>query len=83
MIKRTFYFGNACELSKHNNQLVVDYGQDETFNRQASFEDIGLMVVDHYQVKFSTALIRWIGRKLPNSQQKLKKGKPNIKADFP
>jgi len=58
MIKRTLYFGNACELSKHNNQLVVDYGQDEILNRQVPIEDIGLMLVDHYQVKLSTALIQ-------------------------
>ncbi|MBN2175294.1 MAG: type II CRISPR-associated endonuclease Cas1 [Bacteroidales bacterium] len=57
MIKRTLYIGNPCFLLKKQNQLVVDYG-DGVENKQVPIEDIGLMVVDHYQVKMTTALIQ-------------------------
>lgn len=57
MIKRTLYFGNPCSLLKKQNQLIVDYG-DDLENRQVPIEDIGLMVVDHYQVKMTAALVQ-------------------------
>ncbi len=57
MIKRTLYFGNPCFLLKKQNQLVVDYGDDSEI-KQVPIEDIGLMVVDHYQVKMTTALMQ-------------------------
>ena len=58
MIKRTLFFGNPCELYKQNNQLIVDYKKEEELNKQVPIEDIGLMVVDHYQVKLTAALIQ-------------------------
>lgn len=57
MIKRTLYFGNPCFLMKKQNQLVVNY-DDESEKKQVPIEDIGLMVVDHYQVKMTTALMQ-------------------------
>ncbi|MEZ5195928.1 MAG: type II CRISPR-associated endonuclease Cas1 [Bacteroidales bacterium] len=57
MIKRTLYFGNPCFLMKKQNQLVVDYGKEKE-QKQVPIEDIGLMVVDHYQVKLTAALIQ-------------------------
>lgn len=57
MIKRTLYFGNPCFLSRKLNQLVVEY-EDETESRQVPIEDIGLVVIDHYQVKMTAALMQ-------------------------
>ncbi|MEZ5083277.1 MAG: type II CRISPR-associated endonuclease Cas1 [Bacteroidales bacterium] len=57
MIKRTLYFGNPCFLLKKQNQLVVDYGKEQE-QKQVPIEDIGLLVVDHYQVKLTAALIQ-------------------------
>ena len=37
---------------------MIDYGDDEKENRQVPIEDIGLMVLDHYQVKLTTALMQ-------------------------
>ena len=58
MIKRTLYFSNPCFLLKKQNQLVVDYGEEREEQKQVPIEDIGLMVVDHYQVKLTAALIQ-------------------------
>ena len=57
MVKRTLYFGNPCFLLKKQDQLIVDYGE-EVEKKQVPIEDIGLMVIDHYQVKLTTALIQ-------------------------
>ena len=58
MIKRTLYFSNPCYLAKKHHQLIVDYDDDETNSRQVPIEDIGIMVIDHYQVTFSAALMQ-------------------------
>lgn len=58
MIKRTLYFGNPCYLHKHNDQLEVDFEDKTKEKRQVPIEDIGLIVLDHYQVKISNALLQ-------------------------
>ncbi len=58
MIKRTLYFGNACYLHKYNDQLVVDFEDKTKEKRQVPIEDIGLIVLDHYQVKISNAILQ-------------------------
>lgn len=55
MIKKTIYFGNPAKLSKKDSQLAVDI-QDEGI-RTIPIEDIGMVVLDHYQIVVSTALL--------------------------
>lgn len=58
MIKRTLYFGNPCMIYKKTDQLVVNFDDKATENKQVPIEDIGLMVIDHYQVKLTSALLQ-------------------------
>lgn len=58
MIKRTLYFGNGCYLHKVSDQLVVEFDDKGKEKRQVPIVDIGLIVLDHYQVKITTALLQ-------------------------
>ncbi len=58
MIKRTLYFGNPCLLYKKQHQLVVKYDDISQDEKQVPIEDIGLMILDHYQIKLTSALIQ-------------------------
>lgn len=58
MIKRTLYFSNGCYLHKLNDQLVVEFDDKTKEKRQVPIEDIGLIVLDHYQVKITSALLQ-------------------------
>lgn len=56
MIKRTLYFGNAAYLNTKNEQLVINYPtNDET--KSVPIEDIGIVILDHYQLTVSSTLI--------------------------
>lgn len=55
MIKRTLYFGNATHLSTTKEQLVINY-QDQP-KKTVPLEDIGVVVIDHYQITFSSTLM--------------------------
>jgi len=68
MVKRTLYFGNPAYLSKHNNQLMVRLPEVEkndslpdSFKKDATasipIEDIGFVVLDHYQITITHALM--------------------------
>ncbi len=56
MIKRTLYFGNPCYLSKKQNQLSIEL--QDNITRTIPVEDIGMMVLDHYQIKITQAAIQ-------------------------
>lgn len=58
MIKRTIYFGNPCILTKRQNQLHVEFIKNESENKSIPIEDLGLLVIDNYQIKLTTALIQ-------------------------
>jgi CRISPR-associated protein Cas1 len=57
MIKRTLYFGNPAYLNKKDDQLKV--GDPETKKEKASIpiEDIAVVVLDHWQITITHALI--------------------------
>jgi len=55
MIKRTLFFGNPCYLKKNNEQLVIEYKDDE--NKTVPIEDIGVVVIDNPQITITTSLI--------------------------
>ena len=56
MIKKTLYFGNACNLRKNNDQLVVKYPDSDQV-RSVPIEDIGIVVVDNNRITISSGLL--------------------------
>ncbi len=56
MIKRTLYFGNPAYLKTSNEQLIMELA-DTGETKQASIEDIGLLVLDHRQITITQALL--------------------------
>lgn len=58
MIKRTLYFGNAAHLNTEKQQLIVNYPGENPDSRKVPIEDIGVIVLDHYQITISHTLIQ-------------------------
>ncbi|MFN8237114.1 MAG: type II CRISPR-associated endonuclease Cas1 [Chitinophagales bacterium] len=54
MIKRTLYFGNPSRLSVQQQQLLI---KTEDAERTVPIEDIGVVVIDHYQVSVTHAVL--------------------------
>jgi CRISPR-associated protein Cas1 len=62
MIKRTLYFGNPAYLSMHNAQLVIHLPEangmdDKTGNNTIPIEDIGIVILDHFQITMTHGLM--------------------------
>jgi CRISPR-associated protein Cas1 len=53
MIKRTLYFGNPTRLSVQQQQLLIKTDEVE---RTVPIEDIGVVVIDHYQTSVTHAV---------------------------
>lgn len=56
MIKRTLYFGNPAYLKIKNEQLVIEFPNNEE-PKSAPVEDIGLIVLDHQQITITQAVL--------------------------
>jgi CRISPR-associated protein Cas1 len=56
MIKRTLYFGNPAYLKTKNEQLIIELEESGEI-RSTPIEDIGLLILDHYQITITQALI--------------------------
>jgi len=56
MIKKTLYFGNPCYIKKKNNQLVIDYIENEVI-KSVPIEDIGLVILDNKRLTISSGLL--------------------------
>jgi CRISPR-associated protein Cas1 len=54
MIKRTLYFGNATRLSVQQQQLLI---KTDEIERTVPIEDIGVVVIDHYQTSVTHAVL--------------------------
>ena len=54
MIKRTLYFGNPARLSITQQQLVIKTDEKES---SVPIEDIGVIVIDHYQISVTHAVL--------------------------
>jgi CRISPR-associated protein Cas1 len=54
MIKRTLYFGNPTRLSVQQSQLLIKTEEKEV---TVAIEDIGVIVIDHYQVSVTHAVL--------------------------
>lgn len=57
MIKRTLFIGNPCFLSLKDNQLIVEFQEKDRENASIPVEDIGILMLDHYGIKLTSALI--------------------------
>ncbi len=54
MIKKTLYFGNPAYLSISQQQLVIKSDNGE---RKIPIEDIGVLIIDHYQISVTHAVL--------------------------
>lgn len=57
MIKRTLYFGNPCYLKKKQDQLQIDFPEEEKDSRTVPIEDIGIVILDHYRITITQGLL--------------------------
>ena len=57
MIKKTLYFGNNAYLHTKDNQLVIDFADKEKEAKTVPIEDIGVVILDAYQLTVSQNLI--------------------------
>lgn len=57
MIKRSLYFGNPCYLKKKDNQLLIDFLGQKKDSVTIPIEDIGIIILDHYQIIITQQLI--------------------------
>lgn len=58
MLKRTLFFGNPTYLSTKNEQLVVQFPDEQQEPRTIPIEDLGFIVLEHPQITISTGLLR-------------------------
>lgn len=57
MIKRTLYFGNNAYLHSKNEQLIVEFADKTKSAAKVPIEDIGVVILDAYQLTISQNLI--------------------------
>lgn len=57
MLKRTIYIGNPAYLKLKNRQLLVINPENKELKGTIPIEDIGLLMLDHYQITISHQLI--------------------------
>ncbi|MBN1183793.1 MAG: type II CRISPR-associated endonuclease Cas1 [Bacteroidales bacterium] len=57
MIKRTIYIGKASYLKKKNEQMVLEYPDDENESKSVPIEDIGVVVLDNPQITITQGLL--------------------------
>lgn len=58
MIKRTLFFGNPAYLSTKNEQLVVNFPEEEKKAATIPIEDLGYVVLEDPQITITNGLIR-------------------------
>ena len=56
MMKQTLYFGNPAYLSTENFQLIFKNPNTEE-KISVAIEDVGVIVLDHYQIQITQGLI--------------------------
>jgi len=57
MIKRTLVFSNPAFLFKKDRQLVAEFSDEEKEKVVVPVEDIGILILDHYGIRITTALL--------------------------
>ena len=59
MIKKTLYFGNPAYLKKEQQQLRVEFPEEEEKSaRTIPIEDIGVLILDHHRLTVTHALLQ-------------------------
>jgi len=58
MIKRTLFFGNPAYLSTKNQQLVVNFPEEDKKEATIPIEDLGYIVLEDPQITITNGLIR-------------------------
>ncbi|EIJ37918.1 CRISPR-associated endonuclease Cas1 [Galbibacter orientalis DSM 19592] len=57
MIKRTLFFGNPAYLSTKNEQLVVNFPEEEKEEKTVPIEDLGFVVLENPQITITNGLL--------------------------
>ncbi len=57
MIKRTLFFSNPAYLSTKNEQLVVNFPDEDTSAKHLPIEDLGYVVLEHPQITLTNGLM--------------------------
>lgn len=57
MLKRTIYIGNPSYLKLKDNQLKIEDAETKALKGSIPIEDLGFLVLDHYQITISHQLI--------------------------
>jgi len=57
MIKRTLYFGNNAYLHTKDEQIIIDFADKQKPTAKVPIEDIGVVILDAYQLTISQNLI--------------------------
>ena len=57
MIKRTLFFGNPAYLSTRNEQLVVNFPQEDKKEARIPIEDLGYIVLEDPQITITNGLL--------------------------
>lgn len=57
MIKKTLYIGNPAYLSITQQQLVI---KSDSTERKIPVEDIGILIIDHYQISITHAVLHML-----------------------
>ncbi|WP_338731522.1 type II CRISPR-associated endonuclease Cas1 [Mangrovimonas cancribranchiae] len=57
MIKRTLFFGNPAYLSTKNEQLVVNFPDDDEKEVTTPIEDLGYVVLEHPQITLTNGVL--------------------------
>jgi CRISPR-associated protein Cas1 len=58
MIKRTLFFGNPAYLSTKNEQLVVNFPEEDKKEATIPIEDLGYIVLEDAQITITNGLLR-------------------------
>jgi len=58
MIKRTLFFGNPAYLSTKNEQLVINFPEEDKKEATIPIEDLGYVVLEDPQITITNGLIR-------------------------
>ena len=57
MIKRTLFFSNPAYLSTKNEQLVVNFPDQDKADAHVAIEDIGYVIMEHPQITITNGLL--------------------------
>ncbi|MEM6516432.1 MAG: type II CRISPR-associated endonuclease Cas1 [Bacteroidota bacterium] len=57
MIKRTLFFGNPAYLSTKSEQLVVNFPEDNKYEKTVPIEDLGYIVLENPQITITNGLL--------------------------